>query len=208
MSFGGRHPGMTRLAVTRIAKTLRAGELLELAGVNGVEKLFGGVNHMVDSEERASPCTLTVDESAENEPERPKTRGDCRDGLRPCPWVSCEHHLLIELGRPYKHGRSYPSRHPGLSLAVPGGRGRRAQLAPSSSEVLVEAWIDQAVELLWSMPETCSLDVAERGASAREVSELIGVYHGDSEVRRARESLQIAIQDDEIVNAQLMEIIE
>ncbi len=27
-------------------------------------------------------------------PMRPRTRGDCIDGPRPCPWVSCWHHLL------------------------------------------------------------------------------------------------------------------
>lgn len=27
-------------------------------------------------------------------PPRPRTRGDCIDGPRPCPWVSCKHHLL------------------------------------------------------------------------------------------------------------------
>jgi hypothetical protein len=30
------------------------------------------------------------------DPERPRTRGDCKGGLRPCPWVSCEHHLASE----------------------------------------------------------------------------------------------------------------
>lgn len=25
---------------------------------------------------------------------RPRTRGECQDGERPCPWVSCAHHLL------------------------------------------------------------------------------------------------------------------
>lgn len=28
---------------------------------------------------------------------RPKTRDDCREGLRPCPWVSCRHHLFLEI---------------------------------------------------------------------------------------------------------------
>ena len=37
-------------------------------------------------------------------PSRPVTRGDCADGPRPCPWVSCSHHaihgvLLGEAGR-------------------------------------------------------------------------------------------------------------
>ena len=25
--------------------------------------------------------------------ERPRTRGDCVNGIRPCPWVGCGHHL-------------------------------------------------------------------------------------------------------------------
>lgn len=29
--------------------------------------------------------------------ERPKTRGDCVNGPRPCPWVSCRHHLYLDV---------------------------------------------------------------------------------------------------------------
>ncbi len=29
--------------------------------------------------------------------QRPKTRADCIDGPRPCPWVSCRHHLYLEV---------------------------------------------------------------------------------------------------------------
>lgn len=28
--------------------------------------------------------------------ERPRTRGDCVDAPRPCPWVSCRHHLYLD----------------------------------------------------------------------------------------------------------------
>jgi hypothetical protein len=28
---------------------------------------------------------------------RPRTRGDCCDGPRPCPWVACRHHLYIDV---------------------------------------------------------------------------------------------------------------
>lgn len=28
--------------------------------------------------------------------ERPRTRAECRDQPRPCPWVSCRHHLYLE----------------------------------------------------------------------------------------------------------------
>jgi hypothetical protein len=29
--------------------------------------------------------------------ERPSTRGDCADGPRPCPWVSCKYHLYLDV---------------------------------------------------------------------------------------------------------------
>lgn len=29
--------------------------------------------------------------------ERPRTRGDCKDGARPCPWVSCKYHLYLDV---------------------------------------------------------------------------------------------------------------
>ncbi len=28
-------------------------------------------------------------------PTRPQTRGECANGPRPCPWVSCRYHLLL-----------------------------------------------------------------------------------------------------------------
>lgn len=29
--------------------------------------------------------------------DRPKTRADCEDGCRPCPFVSCKHHLYLDV---------------------------------------------------------------------------------------------------------------
>lgn len=40
------------------------------------------------SDEEAGP-----EELAALEAERPRRRGDCVDGMRPCPWVSCRYHL-------------------------------------------------------------------------------------------------------------------
>lgn len=31
------------------------------------------------------------------DPEAPRTRGECVDGPRPCPWVSCRHHLYLDV---------------------------------------------------------------------------------------------------------------
>lgn len=43
---------------------------------------------------KAKPATDAIlDEFA---PERPKTRGDCAGGERPCPWVSCRYHLYLD----------------------------------------------------------------------------------------------------------------
>lgn len=28
---------------------------------------------------------------------RPRTRGECAEGERPCPWVSCSHHLYLDV---------------------------------------------------------------------------------------------------------------
>jgi hypothetical protein len=37
-----------------------------------------------------------IDLDPEPLPPRPKTRGECANGPRPCPWVSCRHHLYLE----------------------------------------------------------------------------------------------------------------
>lgn len=29
--------------------------------------------------------------------QRPTTRGQCRNGLRPCPWISCRYHLYLDI---------------------------------------------------------------------------------------------------------------
>jgi hypothetical protein len=58
---------------------------------------------------------------------RPWTRGDCKDGPRPCPWVSCVHHLAFDVTPRGGITENFP----GLELE--------------------------------DLPDTCSLDVADRG---------------------------------------------
>lgn len=44
--------------------------------------------------------------------ERPKTRGECRNGLRPCPFASCRYHLLLNVESKYirlSHGHDDPT---------------------------------------------------------------------------------------------------
>lgn len=51
------------------------------------------------------PAALSRDERAEAEQldypdvDRPVTRGDCKTAARPCPWVSCSHHLYLDANR-------------------------------------------------------------------------------------------------------------
>lgn len=33
----------------------------------------------------------------DHQADRPRVRDDCRDGPRPCPWVSCRHHLYLDI---------------------------------------------------------------------------------------------------------------
>lgn len=88
--------------------------------------------------------------------ERPRTRADCVNGPRPCPWIGCRYHLasdvrangdltfqrrVIGMGR-YKYQRDE----------------------------------DEAVDRLVEMPITCALDAAEDGPSTLDViSTAIGV---------------------------------
>ncbi len=82
--------------------------------------------------------------------ERPKTRGDCEGGERPCPWISCRHHLALDvtlrgdLTKPF----AFDENDDGESIAV----------------------------MLEERKQTCALDVAEDGEhTLEEVGELIGV---------------------------------
>jgi len=97
---------------------------------------------------------------------------DCRNaiGVRPCPFVGCSSHLLLD----HIHTPHHPE--PSLALsrarlpmfrepdALP-VRGRRRELPPSLpiGHPVVHSFIAAAVERLWEMPDTCAREVAARG---------------------------------------------
>ncbi len=76
--------------------------------------------------------------------ERPMTRGQCLDGPqaeRPCPFVSCKHHLFLDVN----------DRTGSIKLNFP----------------------DLEV---WELPETCALDIADRGGiTLEEVGEIMNL---------------------------------
>lgn len=97
---------------------------------------------------RARPVTLSIARMSKREIERgreaypdegfgrPATREDCRMGdfaERPCPFVSCKHHLYLNVNE----------RTGSIKLNFP------------DAEV-------------WDLPETCALDVADRGGATLE----------------------------------------
>jgi len=89
----------------------------------------------------------------EPELERPKTRGDCANGPRPCPWVTCRHHNLIEVS----------------SVGTILLRGKRS-LPRKATKQMIERFYDEALFEL-GRGATCSLDFADQG---RQVMETVG----------------------------------
>lgn len=46
---------------------------------------------------RSEEDDLSQEELASAAALRPKTRGDCEDGPRPCPWAGCRYHLYLDV---------------------------------------------------------------------------------------------------------------
>lgn len=64
---------------------------------------------------------------------RPKTRGDCVNEPRPCPYVGCVHHLYLEVSERGNIVFRYPGKEPedlehscALDIADKGGLGQKA----------------------------------------------------------------------------------
>jgi hypothetical protein len=111
---------------------------------------------------------------------RPRTRGDCQLEARPCPWVSCRHHLLLEIATARQPAYDDP-RPTAIRLNSPsrGARpsGRRPGLGASAAAHVVRSWIADAFERLVAMEFTCSLDVVEAfpdGLEAWQVAAMLG----------------------------------
>ena len=57
------------------------------------------------SSKTIAPKRLTKEELRDEDPldvpdvERPRTRGECAGGERPCPFVSCKHHLYLDVNQ-------------------------------------------------------------------------------------------------------------
>lgn len=73
--------------------------------------------------------------------DKPQTRADCAEGERPCPFVSCKHHLYLDVN-------------------------------PSTGSIKLN-FPDLEV---WEMPDSCALDIADRGGlTLEEVGEIVNL---------------------------------
>jgi hypothetical protein len=73
--------------------------------------------------------------------DRPQTRGDCAEGERPCPYVSCKYHLYLDVN---EDTGTIKINFPDLEVG--------------------------------EMPETCALDVADRGGiTLEDVGEILNL---------------------------------
>lgn len=128
--------------------------------ITDVDRMRADAVARVERGERARPRTLQrlyltrVEKEAgqgleyPEDIERPRTRGDCVDAPRPCPYVSCKHHLYLD-------------------VVTDGGNGGRC--APRVKLSFPHLEVDE-------LKETCSLDVADRGSQGLEqIGDLINV---------------------------------
>lgn len=86
--------------------------------------------------------TMLYPPDASADDERPRTRGDCVNAVRPCPWVSCHHHLALDVNE--LNGS--------IKVVFP---------QPESADGEVDVDLE-------TMPDTCALDVADRQEATLE----------------------------------------
>lgn len=86
---------------------------------------------------------------------------DCAnvEGFRPCPRVTCRHHLLLD---EIHSGDGKPSLAINRAGSIVRLRGRRPELAPDASRADFDEFAGDAIAALWRIPDTCAREVARR----------------------------------------------
>lgn len=84
---------------------------------------------------------------------KPRTRSDCVDGPRPCPWVSCRHNLMVEIGQ---EGITFATGR-GMTWRGAKPRGITARTSPKRVEKVValamQWWNDEVADYEAAMQE-------------------------------------------------------
>lgn len=88
----------------------------------------------------------------------PATRGECDSVQRPCKWTQCRHHLLVE------------------SRGSTRGKVTTAEWNPSLRVHPAARGAATRAEALARLPESCALDVADRGEhQLHEIANMMGI---------------------------------
>ena len=111
-------------------------------------------------------------------------RSECRGGCRPCPLVRCRHHLLI----------THTTRNPPIAKrdhwAIVGYNSILSERY-GLTNAMIEAF---PLVALHALPETCSLDVADRGEhTLDELTEFMGITR--EAVRQTEQRVQSRLRD-------------
>lgn len=101
----------------------------------------------------------------------PLLRADCVGGPRPCPMVSCRHHLYTSEGEGDDLKLTYFSQ-----MVEDGQRSLFAQGDLRASQMVAPRWKFFDGVPAHSMPPSCALDIADAGeSSADEIGALLGI---------------------------------
>jgi hypothetical protein len=114
---------------------------------------------IVDDNELDAP--VTAEELAELETLRPRTRADCIDGPRPCPWAGCRHHLGITVDEDSYENTIHTT--------------AQGRLAADAGDEEVGDYTSAVADDILEMKETCALDVAQDSATLDEIGRIWGV---------------------------------
>lgn len=109
-------------------------------------------------------ATSLEDTGVEDNDGWPGNRSICRYGPRPCPWVRCRYHLYGEVTRSRKNYR------PNFRLRL------------NTDDPPIYEDLD-----LWTLEETCALDVADRG---QHTLEEVGAFLGFTRERARQEEVK------------------
>lgn len=130
----------------------------------------------------AAPDIAPQDTSTPEPPiERPRTVGDCRNGPRPCPWVSCRFNLLLDID---KHGTLY------LNVAKAADERQPCTVKERDSDEHFEAETDAAIEQWFNAdppPASCLIDVADDERTLEEIGGVLNLTR-----QRVRQLEQVA----------------
>lgn len=91
--------------------------------------------------------------------EAPQTRGDCINGIRPCPWLRCSYHIFWVKA---------DLRDKNLRWKKTKIRGWHKERPRTAEDILNNMTNDEVLEIIFNLKETCVLDVAEEGGVTLE----------------------------------------